>query len=151
MKDKEKRSLVGTRLECEMKKLASAEWKLLDPDVKENWKERAIKEWEKNGGREKARLEQERQERLAKSATQSVTQITLQPVDSVKEPSSKVQKRKPETSDTDDILKDSNMSFQNADAEGISAMEQRIQQLTQGWWVMEYYVTIGQDNKETIN
>jgi hypothetical protein len=127
MKDKEKRTLVGTRLECETKKLASAEWKLLDPDVKENWKERAINEWETNGGREKARLEQERLERLAKSSTQSAPQ----PIEPVKEPNSKVQKRNPETSENDDILKDSNISFQSADAEGISAMEQRIQQLTQ--------------------
>lgn len=112
--------LSGLALESELKKLASAEWKTLSPEEKETWKSRAFDEWKKNGGVEKARLEAARLARLEKAKNSSETkaadvEVVVKP--NVETPDS--------ASDSDRI------TFQAADAEGIRAMEQRIQQLTQ--------------------
>ena len=58
MQDNEKTTnMKGNEMENEIRKLASAEWKSLDEEMKQKWKQQAFSEWEKSGGKEKARLE----------------------------------------------------------------------------------------------
>jgi len=122
MQDNEKSTLKGNEWEREIRKLASVEWKSFDDEIKQKWKEWAISEWEKSGGTEKSHFEQLRLEKLSqpKNADQLKKSV---------EQKQEQEQEKP--------LKDNNqchikkISFQAADAEGMAAMEQRIQQLTQ--------------------
>eukprot|EP00980_Cylindrotheca_fusiformis_P029509 scaffold23496_cov188-Cylindrotheca_fusiformis.AAC.7 len=129
MKEEGKDTLIGLELKREVQKLASTHWKTLDPQEKQMWKDKAVKEWEGNGGREKARLEEERLERLSKSKSKSTGKKPL------KKETRKSDKKKCETTKLkkpeEKPRQESKITFQAADAEGISAMEQRIQQLTQ--------------------
>lgn len=125
MQDEENKKLSGIDLKREVQKLASNHWKELDPQQKERWKKKAAKDWERNGGKEKAQLEEQRMKRLAnKGSTKGKKEPRIGQASEAKEKSDRVQalnqtKTKPK------------ISFQQADAEGLSAMEQRIQQLTQ--------------------
>ncbi|KAL3921197.1 MAG: hypothetical protein SGILL_002873 [Bacillariaceae sp.] len=115
-------SVIGLALERDLKKMASIEWKSYSQEVKDHWKKQAHDEWKKNGGEEKARLEAQRVERLQKSnssaSSASVSRHATEKSD--------VLQGATEASD----LETERISFQAADAEGMSAMEQRIQQLT---------------------
>ena len=117
-------SMTGGEIEREIKKMASTEWKSFDDAMKQHWKELAVAEWGKNGGKKKAALEQQRLKRLSKA------KISKGPKSVSK--SKKASDIKIPESLSDDAKSDKNkISFQAADAEGITAMEQRIQQLTQ--------------------
>ena len=100
------------------------EWKTFNDKTKQYWKEQAIADWEKNGGKKKANLEQQRLKRLARLKNSKQSKA-----------SSKVKKETNPTqaeSSADVTESERNtISLQAADAEGITAMEQRIQQLTQ--------------------
>ncbi|KAG7356205.1 SET methyltransferase domain containing protein [Nitzschia inconspicua] len=117
----ENANLTGLALESELKRLASAEWKTLGIEEKEKWKALAYDEWKKNGGEEKARLEAERLSRLDKGKVSTSESLETKVRRTVK--SSIEERHVAEPADR--------ITFQAADAEGIRAMEQRIQQLTQ--------------------
>ena len=121
--------LSGAELKREIQKIASTYWKELSAEEKQQWKDKAVLEWEKNGGKEKARLEEERiarkdtsQNNLAKIPEKKVSKSAI-----TKTESKKAGGAKKETGER----AAAKLTFQAADAEGISAMEQRIQQLTQ--------------------
>jgi hypothetical protein len=113
----------GKEIGKAVQKVAGSAWQALGDDKKNYWKERAILEWEMNGGREKARLEAER---LATKAAESKNEQKV----ASREGDTKKRKRDPEK-EADSEVHPSRISFEAADAEGYSAMEQRIQQLTQ--------------------
>jgi hypothetical protein len=121
--------LVGAELKREIQKIASTHWKELSAEEKQQWKAKAVLEWEKNGGQEKGRLEEERIARNAKSQNSSAK--------SSEKKASKIAVTKTESKKAGGTKKETGeraaakLTFQAADAEGISAMEQRIQQLTQ--------------------
>eukprot|EP00934_Nitzschia_sp_Nitz4_P006918 Nitzschia sp. Nitz4//scaffold41_size133979//27876//35172//NITZ4_003333-RA/size133979-snap-gene-0.98-mRNA-1//1//CDS//3329551428//6908//frame0 len=119
--DVDKKELAGMELKREIQKLASTYWNSLDSAAKESWKEKAFEDWEKAGGREKAKLEEQRQKRVSKGS---------------KAPSKGVKSKKSAKAGNKENVdktpkQPQKISFQQADAEGVSAMEQRIQQLTQ--------------------
>jgi len=117
-------SMTGADIEREIKKMASAEWKTYDDKAKDHWKELAVAEWEKNGGKKKAALEQQRLKRLEQSKNTKESK-----------PASKSKKvtntKTKELAEDDTNASMKKISFQAADAEGVTAMEQRIQQVTQ--------------------
>lgn len=131
MEKDSKRSLTGIDLKREIQRLASSHWKELDAEKKKYWKKQAIEEWERNGGKEKARLEEERSDRKSKSKNAKSTTKSTAKKESTKQGSSKNEKKKAASTRKDDKPAAGRISFQAADGEGISAMEQRIQQLTQ--------------------
>lgn len=127
--DVNKKQLSGIELKREIQKLASIHWKSLDQESKEEWKAKAIEDWEKNGGREKAKLELQRVKKGVKNnktSTKSVNSKKETKSGKVNTESKGSQKGK-----TEPLRPKQSVSFQQADAEGVSAMEQRIQQLTQ--------------------
>lgn len=101
-------SVTGIRRKQMMQKVGSSYWNALTDEKKQYWKEKA----------------QEDYRRRLKS-WHAAKKDALKHSSSVKK---NKPKKKPGISD---ILHASNISFQDADAEGILAMEQRIQQLTQ--------------------
>lgn len=117
-------TMSGGEIEREIKKMASTEWKSFDDKMKQHWKEEAIAEWEKNGGKKKAHLEQQRLKRLSQSKNGKQPK-TISKAKKSANPEIK------ESSEDDTQSKMKKISFQAADAEGVTAMEQRIQQLTQ--------------------
>lgn len=117
-------AMTGADIEREIKKMASAEWKTFDDKAKQEWKELAVAEWEKNGGKKKAALEEQRLKRLAKSKNTKESK----PVSKSKKSTTT---KTAESSEEDTPSSTKKISFQAADAEGVTAMEQRIQQLTQ--------------------
>jgi hypothetical protein len=129
MKEEGKGTLIGIELKREIQKLASSHWNPLGPQEKQKWKDKAMKGWVKNGGKEKARLEEVRLARLSKSKNKTNGKK------SPKKETSKSEKARGEGKKTSKIdekpKQEAKTTFQAADAEGISAMEQRIQQLTQ--------------------
>ncbi len=106
--DEDKKSLTGAEQKREVQKLASVHWKSLDEEAKEAWKARAFDEWEKNGG-DKTTMDDDKKKRRQQRDDKPSTTTTNTCRSSCKP----------------------KISFQQADAEGVSAMEQRIQQLTQ--------------------
>jgi hypothetical protein len=135
MEDDEKKGLTGIELTRLIQKLASTFWKRLDPEAKNHWKEQALRDWEKNGGEEKARLEEERLKRLStskKNASKYTSKATVKPSSKKESKMGNSETQKVGSSKKEENSEQkSKVSFQAADAEGISAMEQRIQQLTQ--------------------
>jgi len=109
--------LKGLEFAQEVSREASKAFKKLSDEQKEVWKKKAIADWKKNGGEEKAKQEEERQKALGKKVP------TETMVDDSKEESV------PRGNDSSFEAK--TISFADADAEGFSAMEQRIQQLAQ--------------------
>jgi len=109
-------TLPGLEWNSAIKRIAGAQWKLLSDAEKAKWKKKSQQDWEKNGGREKAELEKKRKQTLSGNSTN--------------EPEAK-KPRKSNKEAFESKLQSSGMSFQTADAEGVAAMEQRIQQLTQ--------------------
>eukprot|EP00985_Skeletonema_marinoi_P008563 scaffold3910_cov72-Skeletonema_marinoi.AAC.1 len=114
---KKQPKLKGLEFAQEVSREASKAFKKLSDEQKEVWKEKAIADWKKNGGEEKAKQEEERQKALGKKVP------TETMVDDSKEESV------PRGNDSSFEAK--TISFADADAEGFSAMEQRIQQLAQ--------------------
>lgn len=113
-------NLSGTEMRREVQKLAAATWKSLDDSARETWKAKAFKEWEAKTNAAKAKNEE-----LKKRKKKKVTK---------KKPRKAPKLRKKadiKTVPDQDVTKKPKISFQQADAEGVSAMEQRIQQLTQ--------------------
>ena len=103
----------GLELKHAMQKVASAYWQSLADDKKQYWKCRAQADYEK---KRKAWLAQRKGSKPPKGSKGKMGSKKSFP------------KAKPEISD---VLHKSKISFEDADAEGVSAMEQRIQQLTQ--------------------
>jgi hypothetical protein len=101
-------SVTGIRRKHMMLKVGSSYWNALTDEKKQYWKDKAQEDY-------KRRLR----------AWQAAKKNALKQSSSMKKTKPK---KKPGISD---ILHASNISFQDADAEGILAMEQRIQQLTQ--------------------
>jgi hypothetical protein len=117
-------NLSGLALECELKKLASAEWKTLTREEKQNWKAQAYDEWKRHGGEERARLEAERLEKLN---TTSKAPKPLEMHEFVGAGTGST----PKMGFKDPVAHSDRISLQAADAEGVRAMEQRILQVTQ--------------------
>ena len=112
--DDDKNSLSGTEMRREVQKLAAATWESLDAEAQESWKVKALEDWEKNNtSKTKVECASKKTKKLPKK-------------EKVKVPRAQ---RKSEA--TPEGPKRPKISFQQADAEGVSAMEQRIQQLTQ--------------------
>lgn len=97
-------SLTGLQLKHAMQKVASGYWGALTDEKKQDWKNRARANFEK-----KLKLWRSGKRKLPDKNQEK-------------------EKSKPEIHD---ILHSSKISFQDADAEGVVAMEQRIQQLSQ--------------------
>jgi hypothetical protein len=111
--DDDKNTLSGTEMRREVQKLAAATWKSLDEEAQESWKVKAREDWEKT----------------------NTPQTTADGTSKKKKVSKKTKRKAPKPSRKAEIEpeqpKRPKISFQQADAEGVSAMEQRIQQLTQ--------------------
>eukprot|EP00804_Cyclotella_cryptica_P023246 CCRYP_000433-RA/>CCRYP_000433-RA protein AED:0.02 eAED:0.02 QI:325/1/1/1/1/1/5/149/3140 len=112
--------LTGLALSQAVNKEASLAWSNLSDEEKQSWKKKAIADWEKNGGKEKAKLEEERQRTI--------------------EPKGPKRPKEEDRGDSDDDpplcnndhrVEEKEISFADAEAEGLTAMEQRIQQLAQ--------------------
>lgn len=116
-------SLSGLELKSAVKKLASSFWQKMSEDKKDHWKKRANMEYEK---KKKAWL---LCEDLRKRDESRLTIKSRANTSQLKE--KKVWKSSSGIPDIQDVLLSSQISFEAADAEGVSAMEQRIQQLTQ--------------------
>lgn len=101
--------LKGLVLSQAVNKYGAQVWGNLSEEEKQSWKEKSIAEWKKNGGQEKAKLEGERQ-RDNGLENRDVNEAS---------------------SGTDGIIEQKEITFADAEAEGLSAMEQRIQQLAQ--------------------
>ncbi len=109
--------LKGLEFAQEVAREASKAFKKLSDEKKEVWKQKAIAEWKKNGGEEKAKQEEERQKAKGRKA----------PAEAVVEDCNE----ESEPTENDSSFEAKTISFADADAEGFSAMEQRIQQLAQ--------------------
>ena len=105
--------LKGFELQHALKKIAGSAWQALSDEAKTDWKRRAQEDWD----------DQHRAE--VKSDTAAKGENSPRSEAGVpKEKAAKKTKKK-------DELNLSKISFEAADMEGVSAMEQRIQQLTQ--------------------
>lgn len=98
----------GLELQTAKQKVAAAYWNSLSDEKKEFWKQESAKEFEKKKKEWKAQQAKERKKANAKKLPPTETKTT------------------PEEKE-----KSGPISFQDADAEGVSAMEHRIQHLTQ--------------------
>ena len=116
--------LKGLERSQAINKQASQAWSNLGEDEKQKWKKKAIADWKKKGGKAKAKLEEERLRALKNAPKVPAQALANQSVEDAGSEQSK----------TPDHLVDvetKTISFADADAEGFSAMEQRIQQLAQ--------------------
>ena len=116
--------LKGLERSQAINKVASNVWSTLSEEEKETWKKKSIADWKKNGGKEKARLEKERQRALEKGV----------PMEIASTPSDDEADKENDSVDTKvntEMVEAKTISFADADAEGCSAMEQRVQQLAQ--------------------
>ena len=93
-------------------KYGAQAWNSLSQEEKQSWKEKAIEDWKKNGGQEKAKLEEKRQRGIGSSDAEKSQENFV-------------------SGNTDVGIEQKEISFADAEAEGLSAMEQRIQQLAQ--------------------
>ena len=120
---KEENKLTGLARAQAINKKASNAWSNFSEEEKEVWKKKSIADWKKNGGKEKARLEKERLRALEMNASGTVQ---------LKEEKDEVDKENDQPVDVDiEHMEAKTISFADADAEGFSAMEQRVQQLAQ--------------------
>jgi hypothetical protein len=103
-----------------MQKVASTYWNALDEEAKVPWKQKALGDFEK---KKKAwRAAQRKASKDDKDLPKTLPRDDKQTEQS---------RKKKTKSGTKDAQSASAVSFEDADAEGVSAMEQRIQQLTQ--------------------
>ena len=98
-------SLNGLQLKHTMQKVASSYWNALSDEEKQPWKDKARANY---GKKLKAWRAAQKKQKPGKNKEKVISRPAI-----------------------DEILHTSNISFQEADAEGVAAMEQRIQQLTQ--------------------
>jgi hypothetical protein len=110
----------GIHLRQAMQKVASTYWNALDEEAKQPWKDKALVDFErkKKDWRAAQRKASKENKGLPKTSPNTNTQTE------------KKAKRKPKAG-SKAAISASTVSFEDADAEGVSAMEQRIQQLTQ--------------------
>jgi hypothetical protein len=110
----------GIHLGQAMQKVASTYWNALDEEAKQPWKDKALVDFErkKKDWRAAQRKASKENKGLPKTSPNTNTQTEKKP------------KRKPKAG-SKAAVSASTVSFEDADAEGVSAMEQRIQQLTQ--------------------
>ena len=120
--------LKGLEFNQAVNKIASQAWSNLTEEEKQLWKKKAIKDWKKKGGEDKAKLEEERQ-RAAK-AKEAPPLTDKQKVEAKTKEGGGI-KENSASSDHDETMEAKTLSIADADAEGFSAMEQRIQQLAQ--------------------
>ena len=125
--------LTGLDLVQATQKIAGTAWRSLSEETKQIWKDKANADWEMNGGKEKAKLEEERQRRVKAIKSAAIESNANKRGDgdnqrkqSESSAKSKRKKKKVETS-----IETNKISFEAADAEGWAAMEQRVHQLTQ--------------------
>jgi len=142
--------LKGLELQKALQKVAGSTWKSLSDEMKQDWKDSALADWELKGGREKAKREEERKARVSSHLNAETGEDDS--VKKTKGDSLKGKKRKLDDTEQANSAQESSdprkgkrskkgkqkedvqahqISFQAADAEGWSAMEQRIHQLTQ--------------------
>ena len=122
--------LTGLDLNQAMQKIAGTAWRSLSEEQKQVWKDRAHAEWEENGGKEKAKLEEERQVRV--KAIKDAAKVERDKAEEVKRKQAEaVAKSKKKKQKVETNIETNKISFEAADAEGWAAMEQRIHQLTQ--------------------
>jgi hypothetical protein len=107
--------LKGLELSQAINKIASRAWSNLGEEEKLLWKKKAINDWKRNGGKEKAKLAEERHKQKVEAKTKEGREI----------------EENDASSDHDATMEAKILSIADADAEGFSAMEQRIQQLAQ--------------------
>jgi hypothetical protein len=116
----------GIEVRQAVQKTAASHWKQLSKEEKAKWKKKAQKDWEKNVSREKSAAGVKRKHADCNSLKKPAKKVAL------KKPAKKARKStKKKGESLESKLASSNISFQAADAEGISALEQRIQQLCQ--------------------
>ena len=118
-------TLKGLQFRHAMQKVASNYWSSLPDERKKYWKEQAQLDYERRLHETvevRKKTSSEQQNGLKKKTKDGSAE------EKRKMTESKRGKSKPEI---EDILHSSKISFQDADAEGVVAMEQRIQQLTQ--------------------
>ncbi len=124
--------LKGLEFSQEVNKAASRAWSNLTDEEKMSWKKKSIADWKKKGGKEKAKEEAERLSGLKNKTDESAKLSTL-PKAADKQKVINVEghegKDKPVVHDA--LVEAKSISIADADAEGFSAMEQRIQQLAQ--------------------
>lgn len=124
--------LKGLEFSQEVNKAASRAWSNLTDEEKMSWKNKSIADWEKSGGKEKAKEEAERQRELKKRTDELAKSSELTKAadkQKAKDAEETVVKDKPAA--LDGLVETKSISIADADAEGFSAMEQRIQQLAQ--------------------
>ncbi|KAL7541614.1 hypothetical protein ACHAXR_011069, partial [Thalassiosira sp. AJA248-18] len=122
--------LKGLEFSQAINKLASRAWNNLTEEEKQSWKKKSIADWKKNGGKEKAKLEEERQRSLKKASKETAKTLSKQNVEAAA--NDEVESKENNPSSNNDVgMEAKTISFADADAEGFSAMEQRIQQLAQ--------------------
>lgn len=121
----------GLALNSAIQKIAGSTWRNLSGEKKQQWKELAQADWEKNGGEEKAKLEEARKLRVErferKAAKKALTEANKRKLE-LKNGAKKKNGKKAKVETT---IETNKISFEAADAEGYAAMEQRIHQLTQ--------------------
>eukprot|EP00571_Detonula_confervacea_P014493 CAMPEP_0172307760 /NCGR_PEP_ID=MMETSP1058-20130122/8537_1 /TAXON_ID=83371 /ORGANISM="Detonula confervacea, Strain CCMP 353" /LENGTH=3131 /DNA_ID=CAMNT_0013020015 /DNA_START=168 /DNA_END=9563 /DNA_ORIENTATION=+ len=123
--------LKGLEFSQAVNKEASRVWGNLNEEEKQSWKNKSIADWKKNGGKEKAKLEEERQRSLKKDPKETAKPSDKQKTGAIPKDEGK-NKENDLSADNDGTIEAKTISFADADAEGCSAMEQRIQQLAQG-------------------
>ena len=120
--------LKGLEFSRAVNKIASQAWSNLSDVEKQLWKNKAIKHWKRNAGKVKAKLGEENQQ-TAKSK-EAAKNIDTQKVEAKTKERGNTEGN--DTSSNHDGTMEAKMiSIADADAEGFSAMEQRIQQLAQ--------------------
>ena len=118
-------TIKGLQFRHAMQKVASNYWSGLSDDQKKYWKEQAQLDFDKRLHESSVRNQKKSSEHLNGIKKKTKDLFTE---DKRKIAESKRVNSKPEIQE---ILHTSKISFQDADAEGVVAMEQRIQQLTQ--------------------
>ncbi|KAL7554514.1 hypothetical protein ACHAWF_017971 [Thalassiosira exigua] len=114
----------GLELSQALNKVASREWSSLGDEEKQGWKKKAIADWKRNKG--KASVVKNREEEQQHSSKKgNKNPAPTKDVQSAKGVESEG------TASGKSCVETKTISFADADAEGFSAMEQRIQQLAQ--------------------
>ena len=111
----------GLELEQTVKKAIGNAWKSLSEDMKATWKQRLLDDWKKSI---------EVGKKLLRAGGEVVDSDPEKTIDNQRKSEGPTNGAKRKKFENDDPLNTSKISFEAADAEGVSAMEQRIQQLT---------------------
>ena len=125
-REENEEELAGLVLSQAINKVASRDWNNLREEEKQEWKKKSIADWKKNGGIQKAKMEEERQSALKKAAKAPAKQKAEVATDE-----EETEEESNSLANNDIGFETKTISFADADAEGFSAMEQRIQQLAQ--------------------